>query len=61
MINQAAERRWGASLSMLSPGFLIDRLLDQIENLRDAILPAQADRLSCEEMRIEAPLDRLAA
>jgi hypothetical protein len=61
MINQMAERIRGASLSMLSPGFLIDRFLDQIEKLSGMIVPAQADKLSCEETRIEAFLDQFAA
>jgi hypothetical protein len=56
MINQMAERMCGASLSML-----IDRLLDQIEKLSGVIVPAQADRLSCEDTQIEARLDQLAA
>ena len=60
MINQMAERMYGASLSMLSPGFLIDRLLDQIEKLSGAIVPAQADKLCCEEMRIESLPDHFA-
>ena len=46
----------GASLSML-----IDSPLDQIEKLSGAIVPAQADRLSCEDTHIEARLDQLAA
>jgi len=45
MMNQITMRRWGGVLSMLTPGRLVDRLLDWIENLRDAIQPIQADRL----------------
>jgi hypothetical protein len=48
MISQVAECVRGANMSMLSPGFLIDRLLDQIERLSDAMVPAQADGRSCE-------------
>jgi hypothetical protein len=61
MINQMAGRFGGASLSMLSPGFLIDRLLDRIEQLSRTIVPAQADKLSREQTRSEARFDQFAA
>ena len=52
MINQTAERIW-AGLLMLSPGYLVDRLLDRLEKLRPVIMPAQARELSHYEIRVE--------
>ncbi len=57
MMHQMAERMWSAGLLMLSPGCLIDRLLDRIEDLRGVIVPAQADGLPCREVRIETRFD----
>jgi hypothetical protein len=51
-----------AGFSMRSPGFLVDRFLDWVEQLGHAMmLPAQADHLSCREIRIETHLDRFEA
>jgi hypothetical protein len=62
MMNQTAERMWDAGLAMLSPALLIDRFLDWVEQLGNAMmLPAQADNLSCQEMRIETRLDQFEA
>jgi hypothetical protein len=62
MMNQTAERMWNAGLSMPSLGFLVDRFLDWVEQLGHAMmLPAQADHLSCREIRIETQLDRFEA
>jgi hypothetical protein len=57
VINQIAERLWGASAAMLRPASLIDRLLDQIERLGVALMPAQADGLACQRIRIETRID----
>jgi hypothetical protein len=57
MMNETAVRVWGAGLSLLSPTWLIDRLLDAIENLRAVLMPAQAGGLSCREMQFETDLD----
>ena len=61
MMNEAAERVWGAGLSMLSPAWLIDRLLDAVENLRVVPMPAHAGGLSCNEMQFETDLDQVGA
>ena len=61
MINQTAERLWGAGLLMLNPARLIDRFLDRIEMLSGELMPAQADKLLCEQIRIETRLDQFNA
>jgi hypothetical protein len=55
-MNETAERVWGAGLSRLRPTWLIDRLLDAIENLRIVLMPAQAGGLSGNEMQFETDL-----
>jgi hypothetical protein len=57
MINQTAERVWRRALSVLNPYFLIDKLLDRLEELGAAILPAQHDTRYCQLARIEVHLD----
>jgi hypothetical protein len=57
MMNQTAERMWGTGLSLLSPSYLVDRLLDQLEKLSTTMMPAQADMLSCREARVETRFD----
>jgi hypothetical protein len=61
MLTQMAERVWGADFSVVSPAYLIDRLLDQIEKLSGTLAPAQADNLSCREVYVEARLDQFGA
>jgi hypothetical protein len=62
MMNQTAERMRDAGLLMLSPGCLVDRFLDWVEQLGGAIMvPARAANLSCQEIRIETHLDRFEA
>jgi hypothetical protein len=61
MINQMAERFWGADFSFVNPAYLIDKFLDQIEKLSAAIEPAQADSLSCREVYVEARFDQFGA
>ncbi|MBI5265152.1 MAG: hypothetical protein HY852_25440 [Bradyrhizobium sp.] len=57
MINQMAVRVWDGFLSMLSPGFLIDSLLDWIEKLSGPIEPAQADGMVRNEVHFKGLLD----
>jgi hypothetical protein len=57
MMNQTIERIWIAGLALLSPGNLVDRLLDQIEKISPTMLPARVDILSCRETRVEMRLD----
>lgn len=57
MINQTAEPIWRIALSVLNPSCLIDRLLDRLEELGAAILPAQYDARSCQLAPIEARRD----
>ena len=54
MINQTTERVWRSALPMLSPLCLIDRLLDWVEELGAAILPAESNARSCQLARIDA-------
>ena len=54
MINGMMQRRSGATtLSVLNPAWLIDRLLDELEKMSIAILPAPARRLPQSEIQIE--------
>lgn len=57
MINQMPLRVWSGVLAMLTPAFLIDRLLDWMETLGGAIQPAQGVRLPREEVPFDGPLD----
>jgi hypothetical protein len=62
MMNQTAERMRNVGLSMPSPSFLVDRFLDWVEQLGQAMMvPAQADHLSCREIRIKTHLDQFEA
>lgn len=54
MMNQMPARVWDGVLSVLTPGYLIDRILDWIDKLSGAIEPAQAARLPREKVRLEA-------
>src|SRR3979411_2301374 len=56
MMNQLAERMWVAALSM-SPGHLVDKFLDWLEELRGAMALAEIDRLACHEVRTRVLLD----
>jgi hypothetical protein len=56
MMNQLAERMWVAALSM-SPGHLVDKFLDWLEELRGAMALAEIDRLACNEVRTRVPFD----
>ena len=57
MMIKTAEQMWGAALLMLSPGCLIDKFLDWLEELRGAMVPAQIDGLAGNAERTEALLD----
>jgi hypothetical protein len=57
MINQISERLRSAGLAMLDPVSLVDRFLDQIESLGAALMPARADSLACQRIRIEPRRD----
>jgi hypothetical protein len=48
---------WRRALAVLNPYFLIDKLLDRLEELGAAILPAQHDTRYCQLARIEVHLD----
>ena len=58
MINAMTQRLLGADRSMLSLGWLIERLLDEIEKMSIAIVPATADGLVRNETRV-ATHDRI--
>jgi hypothetical protein len=59
MVNQTVEQMWGAARLVLSPGHLIDKFLDWIEELSgaSATAAAQGDRLMISEVRTEPLLD----
>jgi hypothetical protein len=61
MINQISERLRGAALAMLDPVSMVDRfvdkLLDQVERLSAELMPARADSLACQRIRIERRID----
>jgi hypothetical protein len=57
VINQLSKHLRSLSSAMLSPASLIDRLLDQIDRLGAALMPVQADQLSCQRIRSERRLD----
>jgi hypothetical protein len=56
MMNQLTERMRGAALSM-SPGRLIDKLLDWLEELRGAMALAEIDGLARNEARTRVLFD----
>jgi hypothetical protein len=61
MINQLVERKQSTSSWVLSPGFLIDRFLDNIEKLSSFVLPLKIVDPSYREAEIEARLERFGA
>lgn len=58
---KTAEQMWGATLFMLSPGCLIDKFLDWLEELSGAMVPTHIDGLAANAVRTEALLDRFSA
>ena len=56
-MNQTIARVWETGSLLLNPGRLIDCLLDQLEVLSQAMVPAQAEMRSCREMPFEMRLD----
>jgi hypothetical protein len=61
MINQMMGRVQRTGSLVLSPGCLIDTLLDHIERLSGFVLPGQADNPACCEAEIEARVEQLGA
>ena len=59
MTNPTMMRIWGAGLSLLNPGRLVDWLLDRLEELSVAMMPAQAEMIpiSCKESPAERRFD----
>jgi len=53
MMNTHAIRRWGAALLTLSPGCLIDRFLDWVEDLSAVLLPVHVNALAVRKVPIE--------
>ena len=56
MMNQLAGRMWVTALSM-SPGHLVDKFLDRLEELRGAMALAEIDRLARSEVRSRVLFD----
>ena len=55
-MNQLAERMWVVALSM-SPGHLVDKFLDWLEELRGAMGLAEIDGLARNEARTKVLFD----
>ena len=55
-MNQLAERMWDAALSM-SPGHLVDKFLDWLDELRGAMALVETDGLARNELRTNVLLD----
>ena len=53
MMNTHAVQRWGAALLALSPGCLIDRFLDWIEDLSAVMMPVQVEALAVSKVPAE--------
>ena len=56
MMNQLAERMWVAALWM-SPGHLVDKFLDWLDELRVAMALAEIDGLARNEVRTKVLFD----
>ena len=56
MVTRIAEEIWGEALS-LSPGCLIDKFLDWLDEMNVAMVPAQIGGLAKREVRAETMLD----
>jgi len=56
MMNQLAERIGDAALTM-SPGHLVDKFLDWLEELRSAMALVEIDRLARNEVRTRVLFD----
>ena len=55
-MNLLAERLWVAAVSM-SPGYLVDKCLDWLKELSDAMALAEIDSLACNEVRTRVLFD----
>jgi hypothetical protein len=60
MVIKLTMRMWGAAL-LMRPGTLIDKFLDQLEELSVAMVPAPTDGLACAVVRNEALLEKFSA
>jgi hypothetical protein len=54
MVNQTILRVWSAGSWLVNPGRLIDRLLDRLEDLSLAMVPAHVEM---REIRVETRFD----
>jgi hypothetical protein len=50
-VNHTIARLWDAGSLLLNPGRLVDWLLDRLEELSLAIMPAQVELVPCRECR----------
>lgn len=55
-MNQLAERMWDAALSM-SPGRMVDKFLDWLDELRGAMALVETDGLARNELRTRVLFD----
>jgi len=56
-MTRTAKQMWGAAVAT-SPGYLIDKFLDWIEELSLSMEPAHVKELACIDVRTYARLDR---
>jgi hypothetical protein len=61
MINHVVERKQGTSSWVLSPGCLIDRILDHIEKLSSFVVSSKVDHPSHAGAKIEARVEQFGA
>jgi hypothetical protein len=57
VINQKSIRLWSEGTALLSPSSLIDKFLDQIEELGRALLLVETDGPAREPIRLEVRID----
>jgi hypothetical protein len=56
-VNHTMARLWGAGSLLLNPGRLVDWLLDRLEELSAALVPAQTELVPCRERVSERRFD----
>lgn len=57
IVNHTMARLWGAGSLLLNPGRLADWLLDRLEELSIALMPAQTGLVPCRERVRERRFD----
>jgi hypothetical protein len=57
IVNRTMARLWGAGSLLLNPGRLADWLLNRLEDLSIALMPAQTELVPCRERVHERRFD----